>query len=204
MPFNLIIGMGNAGCQIIKAASESGKLTDCKFYAIDSALTSIDMDSINNDVTIIPMQVDQKSGSGRSRERGATMFEFHDKEGSFNELYKDAASAKSPIIIITSSAGGTGSGSTPLMCKRLMAIDKNIQVIPIIICPAMKDPDAFHLNTTDLMLELNDADVSTYSVFRNEYGKANYDEINDEVVSMLEIILGKRYDFTVKLLHHHN
>lgn len=198
MPFNLIIGMGNTGCQIVKAAAKSDKLTECKFYAIDSVSTSINMDSFDN-VEVIPMQVDQKSGSGRSRERGATMFEFHDKEGTFKELYRDAASAKTPIIIITSSAGGTGSGSTPLMCRKLISIDPdNIQVIPIIICPAMKDPDAFHMNTTDLMLELNEAGIETYSVLRNEYGKADYTEINNEVVSMLEIILGKRYQATDK------
>lgn len=196
--FNLIIGMGNTGCQIVKTAATSEKLSDCKFYAIDSVSTSVDMNTLNQ-VTVIPMQVDQKSGSGRSRERGATMFEFHDREGSFNELYKDAASAKTPIIVITSSAGGTGSGSTPLICKKLMEIDpENIQVIPIIICPAMKDPDAFHLNTTDLMLELDEADISTYAVLRNDYGTADYTEINNEVVSMLEIILGKRYGATDK------
>lgn len=198
MSFNLIIGMGNTGCQIVKAASQSEKLDDCKFYAIDSVTTISDMDSINK-INVIPMQVDQKSGSGRSRERGATMFTFHDNEGSFNELYKDAASAKTPIIVITSAAGGTGSGSTPLICEKIQSLDpENIQVIPIIICPAMKDPDAFHLNTMDLMLELDQAGISTYAVLRNDYGTADYTEINNEVVSMLEIILGKRYDATDK------
>ena len=199
MSFNLIIGMGNTGCQIVKAASKSDRLGNCKFYAIDSVTTSADMDSVSK-IKIIPMQADQKSGSGRSRERGATMFEFHDKNGTFNELYSDAERAKTPIIVITSAAGGTGSGSTPLLCKKLIDMlateEDESPVVPIIICPAMKDPDAFHLNTNDLFLDLNAAGVQTYSVLRNEYGKADYTEINNEVVTMLEIILGKKYDKT--------
>ena len=195
MSFNLIIGMGNTGCQIVKTASESELLTKCKFYVIDSVTSQIDMDAVSK-FTMIPIISDDKTGSGRSRERGAAMFEFHDKNDSFRELYADAENAKSPVIVITSSAGGTGSGSTPQLCKKL--IDAEISVIPIIICPAMKDPDAFHLNTSDLMVELEEAGVTTYAMFRNEYGKADYTEINNEVVKLIEIILGKRYDETDK------
>jgi hypothetical protein len=195
MSFNLIIGMGNTGCQIVKAAAESTLLTECKYYMIDSVTSQTDTNTISK-IKTIPIVSDDKNGSGRSRERGAAMFEFHDKNDSFKELYADAKCAKSPVIVITSSSGGTGSGSTPHLCKRL--IDMDIQVIPVIICPAMKDPDAFHLNTTDLMVELKTAEIETYCVFRNEYGKADYTEINNEVVTMLEIILGKRYDATDK------
>lgn len=195
MSFNLIIGMGNTGCQIVKIAAESEKLTECKFFTVDSVTSSVDMDSIQN-IKSISLISDDKAGSGRSRERGAAMFEFHDSNGTFNELYSEAEKAKTPIIVITSSAGGTGSGSTPVLCKKL--INAGIQVIPIIICPAMDDPIAFHMNTADLMMELGQANISTYCVFRNEYGKADYDEINKEVVSAIEIILGKRYDPTDK------
>ena len=195
MSFNLIIGMGNTGCQIVKAASNSSLLTNCKYYMIDSVTSQMNMNNISK-VKAIPIISDDKAGSGRSRERGAAMFDFHDKNDSFKELYADAENAKTPVIIITSSAGGTGSGSTPHLCKKL--IDAGIAVIPIIICPAMKDPAAFHLNTNDLMVELGSAGVETYCMFRNDYGKADYTEINNEVVTVLEIILGKRYSDTDK------
>lgn len=194
MPYNLIIGIGNTGCQIVKAASMSQKLTECKFYAIDSVLAATNMGSTKQ-IEVIPIISDDKSGSGRSRERGAEMFNFHDSEGRFKQLYEDAANAKSPVIVITSSAGGTGSGATPVLCKKLIA--NNIAVIPIIICPAMKDPTAFHLNTSDLMLDLDQSGVTTYGVFRNDYGTADYTDINNEVVTSLEIILGKQYNTTV-------
>lgn len=195
MSFNMIIGMGNTGFQIVKAAADSKLLTECKFYAIDSVTTSVDMKSVGK-INMISLVSDDKAGSGRSRERGAAMFDFHDKNGTFAELYADAEKAKTPILIVTSAAGGTGSGSTPALCKHF--IDNGIPVIPIIIVPALNDPTAFHLNTNDLMMELAEAEVNTYCVFRNEYGKADYSQINQDVVTAIEIILGTHFDATDK------
>lgn len=195
MSDNMIIGMGNTGCQIVKVAAESTLLDNCKLYTIDSVTAAVDINSIQK-INVISLISDDKAGSGRSRERGAAMFEFHDKNGTFAELYADAEKAKTPILVITSAAGGTGSGSTPALCKHF--IDRGIPVIPIIICPAMKEPTAFHMNTNDLMFDLKEAGVDTYCIFRNEYGKADYSAINKEVVTAIEIILGKHYGDTDK------
>ena len=195
MPSNVIIGLGNTGTQIVKTAVRSAKLSDVKFYTIDSVTTSTDMDSVHN-YKSIPIIVDDKSGSGRDRERGAAMFMYHDTNGSFNELYEDVKNAKSPIFIITSSAGGTGSGVAPILCKKLMDLsteEKDITVVPIIVCPAIKDPAAFHMNTSDLMIELQDVGITTYSIFRNVFGEADYRDINEEIVRSIELILGKWY-----------
>lgn len=195
MSFNMIIGMGNTGFQIVKAAADSDKLDNCVFYTIDSVTSSVDMKSVGK-INMVSLISDDKAGSGRSRERGAAMFEFHDKNGTFAELYADAEKAKTPILIVTSAAGGTGSGSTPSLCKYF--VDRGIPVIPIIIVPALNDPTAFHLNTNDLMMELGSIGVNTYCVFRNEYGKADYTQINQEVVTAIEIILGKHFAQTDK------
>lgn len=198
MAFNLVIGLGNTGTQIVKAATKSAKLTDVKFYTIDSVTSSIDMAHVTN-ITSIPIISDDKNGSGRSRERGAAMYMYHDEAGAFNQLYEDAKAAKSPVVVITSAAGGTGSGSIIPLCRKLMSFgteDAEFRVVPIIIFPAMEDPDVFHFNTNDLMLELDEVGITTYSIFRNTYGNADYSKINQEVVSSLELIFGKWYHET--------
>jgi hypothetical protein len=97
-------------------------------------------------------------------------------------------------LVITSSAGGTGSGATVPLCKSL--IEKDIQVIPIIVCPNKKDPAAFHLNTSDLFIELGELGVETYAVFENRRGDADYTPVNQEIVNLIEVIFGKKYDST--------
>lgn len=187
---NTVIGVGNCGTQIIKAASLSNKLTDVKFYAIDSQAASAGMDSVE----YIPIISDEKTGSGRNRERGNAMYAFHEENGDFNKMYDDCVHSKSPVIVVTSTAGGTGSGAVVPMIRSLVA--KEVQVIPILICPNLQDPDAYQLNTADLMVELQDAGIETYCIFRNIRGDADYTAINDDVVKAIEIMFGKRYDAT--------
>ena len=148
---NMIIGTGNAGCQIIKMAALSPLLDEVEFFAIDSVLSTIDMDSLSN-IKFIPIMSDEKAGSGRDRERGKAMFKYHDEEKhAFDEMFRIASESKTPVIVVTSAAGGTGSGSVVPLCDAL--IKKDIPVIPIIICPNKKDPAAFHLNTSDLFMD---------------------------------------------------
>lgn len=200
MAKNVIIGIGNAGSCCVKAITASPLLSDTRLYALDSVLTQLDRDTINR-VTVIPISADERSGSGRNRTRGAEMYKYHEQNGLFNDMYDVCEQSGLPVIVITSSAGGTGSGSCPELCATL--VSKGIQVIPIIICPNEKDPDAFHLNTNDLFMELGaikdkngDPGIRSYTIFENTRGDADYDPVNSSVVELIEIILGKRYDNT--------
>lgn len=190
---NLIIGLGNTGTNIVKAATGSNVLDNVDMYAIDSVAASVDLSTIDR-IRVIPIISDEKSGSGRNRERGRAMFEFHESQGAFKEMYTAAQNAKSPVLVITSAAGGTGSGATVPLCKALMGLD--VQVIPIIICPNKKDPAAFHLNTSDLFIELGELGIETYAVFENRRGDADYTPVNQEIVNLIEVIFGKKYDNT--------
>lgn len=188
---NMIIGLGCAGNNIIKLASTSTVLDDVTMYAIDSVSSTIDLDSVSR-IKYKPIISDERQGSGRIRERGQAMYEFHESNGEFDDMYKDAEEAVSPIILISSAAGGTGSGSIVPACKAL--IERDIHVIPIIICPNKNDPAAFHMNANDLFVELGEIGVSTYAIFENRYGDANYGPINQEIVEFIEIILGRHYE----------
>lgn len=192
---NMIIGIGNCGCQIVRCATTSPKLSDVKMYAIDSVTSFINLSTINS-VKVIPIISDDKGGSGRNRERGKAMYKFHEGNGAFEQMYEDAKNSKSPVLVITSAAGGTGSGAVVPLCEAL--IKNKIDVIPIIICPNMEDPMAYHLNTNDLIVELGEIGVKKYSIFRNPKDNFNYTPINNEVVELINIVFGHKYDDTDK------
>lgn len=202
MSRNLIIGLGNCGSMIVRMIMKAPKLDDVKLYAIDSVTTSVDAAFVDR-VSVIPIQSDEKQGSGRNRERGAEMYKIHEDADEFAQMYQDAIDAKSPVLVITSSAGGTGSGSTAPLCQAL--VSRGVQVIPIIITPDLSEPDAYHLNTNDLFAELADivdADgepgVPSYTIFQNPKDTVNYDPVNQDVVNLIEIILGVRNDYTTR------
>jgi hypothetical protein len=188
---NVVIGLGNTGNNIVNEIAIRSTLNDVQLFAVDSVVANVTLANSNSRVNYIPIISDSKSGSGRNRERGYEMFKHHYEIGSFTEMLEACQNGKKPIFVVTSSAGGTGSGSTPLLCKLLRK--SNIRVIPIIVCPSMDDPTAYHLNSNDLFMDLEESGVQTYAVFRNVAGDSNYTPINREIVDMLEIVLGKKY-----------
>ena len=115
---NIIIGVGNAGTNCIKMAADTLSLSDVEMYAIDSVASQIDINNITK-IKYFPIQADEKSGSGRSRERGSEMFKFHESNGLFNDLYEECKKAKEPILVITSAAGGTEIFLPPTVYIRL-------------------------------------------------------------------------------------
>ena len=187
--FNEIIGLGNCGTQIIKELASSN-IANMKLFAIDSVLNHVEMnDMLNFDYKCIVS--DESQGSGRDRSRGAAMFELHDENGEFDNIYEAASNAKSPVIVVTSAAGGTGSGSVVPLCKRLL--EQEVSVIPVIIYPNDQDPMAYHLNANDLLIELGELGILTYSIFVNPANTTDYTNINQEVVDLIHIILGRKY-----------
>lgn len=190
MSKNMIIGLGNTGSAIIREIANMPSFKTSKLYAVDSTTANIDTNTIQ-DMEFICIISDEAQGSGRNRERGASMYEFHESNGDFDQMYSDAMDAKSPVVVITSAAGGTGSGSIIPLCKSM--INNDVEIIPIIICPNDADPIAYHLNANDLLMEMGEIGISTYAVFVNPANTADYSAINKEVIDMVEIIFGKKY-----------
>ena len=189
MSTNLIIGLGNTGTNIIKALSIDPLFSKTKLYAVDSTTTNATID--DHGFTYVSIISDEAQGSGRNRERGAAMYRYHEGNGDFDEMYANAMDAKAPVLVITSAAGGTGSGSVVPLCESL--IENGITPIPIIIFPNDADPIAYHLNANDLLLELGEIGVSTYSIFVNPANTADYTPINNEVIDLIKIVFGYKY-----------
>lgn len=189
---NIVCCLGNTGFNIAEACI-ARDIDNVDYYAIDSQTSHINLNTIGK-MNYIAIDADEKQGSGRNRERGKALYEFHESEGAFEKMYKACENAKAPVIVVTSSAGGTGSGSVVPFCKAM--IERDIRVIPIIVTPNKNDPISYQLNTEDLLLELDEIGITTYSVFENMKNDADYTVINNDIVEQIEIFLGKKYKTT--------
>lgn len=189
----IVIGLGNTGSVIVRDLAKSG-INNVSLYAIDSQTKHISLDTVTK-VKYIPIVADDNDGSGRNRERGRAMYLYNDKANRLDQVYDECKNADI-VFVVTSAAGGTGSGSCPVLCRNLFArCSDSTQVIPIVICPNMDDPDAYHYNTNDLMVELKEAGIGPYVIFRNPKS-VDYKNINKEIVETLDILLGNRFDTT--------
>lgn len=189
---SLIIGMGSCGTQVIKKLAKNRLFDNCILYTIDSDLNTLNIQDECPGVNIIPIKVDEMDGSGRNRPRGKELFEEAVKNGHLDELYKLAETVKYPIIVITSTAGGTGSGAIPVLCQTL--INKNeAYVNPIIVTPDSQEDNHSHRNNNQLFIDLEEAGVSRYIQFVNPPHMAHYDPINNSIMKCIEWVLGKHY-----------
>lgn len=188
----IIIGLGNTGSVIVRDIAKKN-LNNVRLFAIDSQAKHIAIDHVSN-VEYIPIVADDNAGSGRDRERGREMFRFNLEQGKLDKMLEECKNTDT-IFVVSSAAGGTGSGSCPELCRELIDDTSDRKVIPIIICPNMEDPDAYHYNTTDLMVELKDAKVGPYVIFRNP-SSSDYEKINAEIVEAITVMLGNHYETT--------
>lgn len=195
MSERVCIGLGNAGATIIREMANDMMFADVTLYAIDSTTNNITMKS-RNDINYLCTISDENQGSGRNRERGAAMYEYHESNGDFDKMYMTAMDAKGPVIVVTSAAGGTGSGSVVPLCRSML--ERDIEVIPVIIFPNDADPIAYHLNANDLLIELGDIGITTYSIFVNPANTADYTKINAKIVDLISIVFGKKFPITDK------
>lgn len=188
----VIIGLGNTGSVIVREVAKKN-LNDVMLFAIDSQTRHVSLDDVAS-IKYIPIIADDNDGSGRDRERGRDMFLWNSNNGKLDEMY-EICKETDTIFVVTSAAGGTGSGSCPALCKQLRTRNEYCNIIPIIICPNMDDPDAYHLNTTDLMVELGEVGIKTYMIFRNP-NSSDYRKVNAEIVEAIDILLGNKYETT--------
>lgn len=189
---NLIIGMGSCGTQVVKLLSKNPIFDQSILYTIDSDLNTLNIHDECPSVKIIPIKVDEMDGSGRNRPRGKELFQEAVNDGLLDELYALASEVKYPIIVITSTAGGTGSGAIPLLCEHLI---KNTEafVDPIIVTPDQLEDNHSHRNNNQLLIDLAAAGVTRYVQFVNPPHLAHYDPINRSIMNTIEWMLGKHF-----------
>lgn len=188
----IVIGLGNTGSVIVRELAKKG-INNIKLFAIDSQTKHVSLGDVSK-INYIPIVADDNDGSGRDRERGKDMFNYNVSEGRLDELFKVCENSDT-IFVVTSAAGGTGSGSCPSLCEQLFKRFEYTKVIPIIICPNIKDPDAYHYNTNELMCDLDAVNVGPYVIFTNP-DSSDYENVNKEIVDAIDILLGNRYETT--------
>jgi len=189
---NLIIGMGSCGTQVIKLLSKNPIFDRSILYTIDSDMNTLNIHDECPNVKIVPIKVDEMDGSGRNRPRGKELFEEAVNEGLLDELYALAAEVKYPIIVITSTAGGTGSGAIPSLCEYLIHKTEAF-VNPIIVTPDQLEDNHSHRNNNQLLIDLANAGVTRYVQFVNPPHLAHYDPINRSIMNSIEWMLGKHF-----------
>lgn len=183
-----VVGLGNAGSQVAALASER---------------LGIDVLAINSsekDLQTIPSSVPQlligdQKGAGKERS-AAKLF----LKESIMGIIKDPEAAKifeqDVLFIVSSTGGGTGSGSSVLLANILSEVYPSTKVIVVGILPTLKEALSTQLNSIAYMQELYEAlDGATYMLYDNDKlskspSTVMMQSINESIVNDIDVIRG--------------
>ena len=192
----VLIGLGNAGGQVCAAVNRNyGDLWDCIYINSSEA----DLSMVNDD-TALKFKIgdrDQIEGSGKNR---AKMKEYlkHDINNILgNEVLQTKLANARYCFVITSAAGGTGSGASPILFELLRQIFPDTNFILVGILPQIGASLMEQGNALEFLTELYDVlgDSTTYMIYDNESvadlpPTKGLEVVNQNIVEDLRVLSG--------------
>ena len=195
-----IIGIGNTGNQVATLAKEK---IGIPVIAINSSEKDLETVPDNIPTKLIRDKEGLSSGAGKDRALAKRYLKesiqglIQDKE--LIEMIKPL----DVVFIVSSTGGGTGSGTAPLMANIISATFKDVKCILIGVLPVNNEALSAHVNTLEYLKELYKVlDDQTYMLYDNDKcsGMSSYhimEKVNNEIVDDIKV-LRCAFNYTTK------
>lgn len=195
-----VIGLGNTGNQIAALAAEELKIPA---MAINSS--EKDLETIANKIPKILISDTEGSSKGAGKNRALAKTYLKDSILSIisKEDVQKFISELNVLFLVSSTGGGTGSGTALLMANILSSMFVDTHVIVVGILPVMSEALSAHVNSLEYLNELySNLENQTYMLYDNDslYNIPSYkmmDTINREVVKDIDV-LRCTFNYTTK------
>lgn len=197
-----IIGIGNTGNQVAALAHER---LSVPVLAINSSEKDLETIPIDIPKKLIKSAAGTSHGAGKDRTLAKTYLRDSIKEllGD-TELVSLLTDKKLDVVfVVSSTGGGTGSGTAPMMANIIAEAYANIKVILVGVLPVNNEALSAHVNTLEYLSELYKVlDGQTYMLYDNDKcaGMPSYqimEKVNNEIVSDIDV-LRCQYNYTTK------
>ena len=186
-----IIGLGNAGNQIADLAS------------IESSIPAIAINSSEKDLSTLKKVTRINVGTqGSGKDRGIAKKYI---KNNFMKLVEaedlcELIQANDVIFVISSTGGGSGSGTAPMLYELLNKLHPKKKFILVGILPELRESIASQQNTIEYLKEVKSIEGITYMLYDNNRkgdlkGSLTLKAINNEVIEDIKIIRGD-YQFS--------
>ncbi len=190
-----IIGIGNAGNQVAKAAFEAGIKS---VIAINSS--ERDLATVEN---FIPsLLIGDKKGAGKDRNNAKEFIKANIMKIVEEKILDEIIADKDIVYVVSSAGGGTGSGMAPLVRDFLSRAYPEVKFNIIGILPPLSESLAAQQNKVEYLQELKKS-TPHYMLYDN--GKFEHlgvagmiKAVNDAIVEDLKVIVGY-YQTTTEL-----
>lgn len=196
-----VIGLGNTGNQIATLAKEK---LNIPVIAINSS--DKDLETVPKDIPrkLITNKEGTSQGAGKNRSDARKYLKDSIKSIVSDKDIEEIILSCSVIFVVSSTGGGTGSGTAPVFAKILHQRYPDVKIIMIGVLPVMDEGLSSHVNTLQYLDELyKKLDKQTYMLYDNDKlsNLPSYQllqKINEEIVKDIDV-LRCTYNYTTKL-----
>lgn len=163
-----LIGVGNCGSQVAYLGERKySTLFDSVYInTSQSDLSMIGEGSIKFKIG----NNTEVEGSGKNRTKMKEYLRNDIEKILSNEVFLNTIAGKKYVFIITSAAGGTGSGAGPVLLEILRQAFVDVHFILVAVLPKIQDSLADQGNSLELLAELYEdlGESTTYMIYDNE------------------------------------
>lgn len=191
-----IVGMGNAGGQVANLAEKKyPELFECIY--INTSEADLSMINTSSEYKFKIGDKEEIEGAGKNRTKMKNY--FHDAIPKIlgDAKLQECFSTKKYIFVVSSAAGGTGSGAAPMFVKYLQMACRDAHIILIGILPNMNASMLEQGNTMEFLHEVYNilGESTTYMFYDNESTAdlpptEALEVVNDNIVEDLRVLTG--------------
>ena len=186
-----VIGIGNTGNQVASLAMNELKIP---VLALNSS--EKDLETIPSSVPrkLICDEKGKSKGAGKNRSLAKSYLKDSITSIISDDDVKEFMRGKDIIFIVSSTGGGTGSGTAPLFADIVQSTYRSTKVILIGVLPVNNEALSAHVNTLEYLKELYSVlDNETYMLYDNDkYSNLpSYqmmEKVNMEIVKDINVI----------------
>ena len=186
-----IVGIGNTGNQVASLAQDRLKIP---VLAINSSAKDLETVPSSVPKKLISSADGLSQGAGKNRALAKSYLKDSIMSFLSSEDVQTFINDLDVLFIVSSTGGGTGSGTAPLMANIIQSTFVDVKVILIGVLPVNSEALSAHVNTLEYLNELySQLTNQTYMLYDNDRlaSLPSYqmmEKVNEEIVSDIDVI----------------
>lgn len=183
-----VIGIGNMGNMVAAEANEK----DIPVIGLNTS--ERDLDAVKSKTAIQTFYLGKGEGAGKDRTKSKKAVKSHIRELMGDEAFKKFMEETEVIFIVSSTGGGTGSGTAPMIADVLHQLYQNKLFIIVGALPTIGESVGAQRNTIEYISEVQKLGIP-YMLFDNDNASESatnkiFNKINKDVVEAISVIRG--------------
>lgn len=183
-----VIGIGNMGNMVAAEANEK----DIPVIGLNTS--ERDLDAVKSKTAIQTFYLGKGEGAGKDRTKSKEAVKSHIRELMGDEAFKKFMEETEVIFIVSSTGGGTGSGTAPMIADVLHQLYQNKLFIIVGALPTIGESVGAQRNTIEYISEVQKLGIP-YMLFDNDNASESatnkiFNKINKDVVEAISVIRG--------------